>query len=128
MSEEFLKYHDEDILPDLKETENAFLVEDDDVIKGGISIFKLVGIGWGINTVKGSAKVWLELAGEKVRTVYLDKNKLCNTLAANVIAAKASIEVCINWNEKKLNAKGKACYNKFFGWKCASFNKTLVSW
>ena len=131
-NQEFIKFHDEDILPELEKpgalkTTSEEPYSDEDHIKGSFGIMKLVSIGWDLNPA-GTADVWLDLAGQKVDQVHLDKDKVSRTLSRNVLAAKASIEVTVNWHTKKLTSNGKACYNNLFkGWKCASFNKTLIT-
>ena len=131
-NQEFIKYHDEDILPELEKPDALKATSDepysgDDHIKGSLGLMKFISINWDLNPA-GTADVWLDLAGQKVREVHLDKDKASETLSGNVLAAKANITVTVNWTTKKLTSNGKACYNNLFkGWKCASFNKTLVT-
>lgn len=129
-NQEFIKYHDEDILTELETTEKLKSVEpysDDDRIKGSFGLMKFVSLNWDLNPA-GTVDVWLDLAGQNVAQIHLDKDKITRTLSGNVLVAKASIEVSVNWSTKKLSADGKACYNNLLGWKCASFNKNLITW
>jgi hypothetical protein len=54
----------------------------------------------------------------------LDKNNTCVHIGADVGLASISVDVCVDWNAKKITLKGKACA---FG-QCTNWDVVLLQW
>ncbi|NJK73774.1 MAG: hypothetical protein HC849_04250 [Oscillatoriales cyanobacterium RU_3_3] len=88
--------------------------------------FNIVGpIALCYNKVGAGFKVCLKLAGIEAACANIGLNK-CQMLQANILLAKASIEVCLKG--KCLTYKAQACYRTtpFSKWKCVSKSGTII--
>ena len=103
--------------------EMAASLEVHESIAGCINIVGPVSLCY--DKVGASFKVCLKLAGIEAACATVGLNK-CQTIEANILLAKASIQVCLQG--KCLTYKAKACYRAtpFSSWNCVNKNGTIL--
>jgi hypothetical protein len=95
-------------------------------IDGTFNIFK-VKISISIDLNENKVYVNVEIDGKTVISGTLDENNLCikrdQEICYNPVCLE-NIEVCIDWNGKKVTAKGKICLTVL----CQEFDIILIQW
>ena len=94
-------------------------------ISGCISISE-VEICVSIDTEEKKAYVTIKIKGEVIFTATLDENHLCASVPDICLFGVClnNAEVCVDWNETKVTAKGEICLSIF----CKDFDIVVFDW